>query len=749
MIDIANLNDAQRKAVETTNGPLMILAGAGSGKTKTLVTKIGYLLENHKISPYKILALTFSNKAAKEMRERIGALIGIESQVLQVTTFHSFCARLLRHEANYLGLTKNFTIYDDSESKQIAKALLERRGISTKQVNPYDILNFIDGIKNKGFYDGHPGIDAETKSDPYFTYFQEFESELRKNNALDFGSLITATLQLFHTFPDVLKRYQERYDYMLVDEYQDTNKAQFELITLISGIKRNICVVGDEDQSIYSWRGADINNILQFESVFQEAQILKLEQNYRSSSTIIEAASAIIEKNTMRKGKVMWTENPSGDAIEIVETASDKDEVDEVVRKIEGLVRAGVSPTEIAIFYRANSLSRLIEDALRRSNIQYKIIGGLKFYDRKEIKDALAYIRIIVNPKDSLALTRIINVPTRGVGATTLRKLEEEAIRRNISLSEAIELMLTTPGEFSHIRISTKVVSSLSQFSSLMHECKLMNERKVEPHEIFEKLLLESGYLDFYKSSKDFESQARVENLEELINAIRNYEETVPDANLEGFLESVTLDESSLEIEGEEGRLKGDVSLMTIHGAKGLEFEYVFLIGIEENIFPSIKSLGAGDNALEEERRLFYVGMTRAMKKLYISFAQTRMTFGQYHFNGPSRFVYEIPEKFYQWHRLASSKTQHHGNSESEYQFDQSAQDFEKTYKVQSEAANVKVKLNFTYPEGAKIRHQLYGKGTVLLCEGFGSDEKVTIKFEDGAKKKFMVKFAPLSRLDT
>ncbi|GAB4010844.1 MAG: DNA helicase PcrA [Bdellovibrio sp.] len=747
MIDLSSLNPAQRQAVETTHGPLMILAGAGSGKTKTLVTKIGHLLEEHKISPYRILALTFSNKAAKEMRERIGKMIGIESQVLQVTTFHSFCARLLRHEANYIGLTKNFTIYDDSEGKALVKTLLDRRGISPKQINPFEILNYIDQIKNAGFYEGHDKFDSELKSDPYYGYFQEYESELRKSNAIDFGGLITACLELFHRHPEVLKRYQERYEFVLVDEYQDTNRAQFELVLLLSGVKRNICVVGDEDQSIYSWRGADINNILDFESFFSEAKILKLEENYRSSATIIEAATSVIAKNKMRKGKVMFTQNPVGDAIEILETPTDRDEVEKVLEKIQKLVNEGTSLNEIAIFYRANSLSRLLEDSLRRANLQYRIVGGLKFYDRKEIKDALSYMRVIVNPKDSLALTRIINVPTRGLGATTLRKLEDEAVSRNLSILEVVIHLVDNPSDFSHIRISSKVFSALRHIVDLFNECKLMNERGVEPHVVVEKLLIESGYFDLYRTAKDYESMARVENLEELISAISLYETTVSQPSIEGFLESVTLDESQMEAEGEIS--KGEISLMTIHGAKGLEFQYVFLIGCEENIFPSVKSLEAGEHALEEERRLFYVGMTRAMKKLFITFSQSRMTFGQYHFNGPSRFIYEIPDKFYKWTRITNSNFQANRELSGDY-FDQSpvAGYQEKTYAVEkSTPQTTKIQFNHKFPKGSRVSHKLYGIGKVESSEGFGAEEKVTIKFDDGTKKKFMVKFAPLSLL--
>ena len=404
MVSLDGLNPVQRQAVLQTDGPVMILAGAGSGKTKTLVTRITYLLDEKNLSPHQLLALTFSNKAAREMRERIAHEIAtIDIGALQITTFHAFCARTLRSEANFLGLSRNFTIYDEGESKAIAKALLERRGISTKEINPYEILSYIDSLKNNGYYPGR--VMSEGGADPsdeYFGYFEEYESELHRANAVDFGGLITAVIQLFEKFPEVLNRYQNRYQYVLVDEYQDTNRAQFELITMLCGKRRNICVVGDEDQSIYSWRGADIRNILDFEKVFPDVTVLKLEQNYRSSKTIIEAASCVIEKNTLRKGKHMWTENPEGDVIEIVECFNDRDEAEFIAQETYKLHMAGVSYKEMAVFYRSNAQARLIEDSLRKYKINYRVIGGVKFYERKEIKDMLSYMRLIINSKDSL-----------------------------------------------------------------------------------------------------------------------------------------------------------------------------------------------------------------------------------------------------------------------------------------------------------------------------------------------------------
>jgi DNA helicase-2/ATP-dependent DNA helicase PcrA len=752
-INLSTLNPVQQQAVLKTDGPVMILAGAGSGKTKTLVTRISYLLEEKNISSHQLLALTFSNKAAREMRERISHEVSIDVGALQITTFHAFCAKLLRSEANYLGLSRNFTIYDEGESKAIAKALLERRGISTKEINPYEILSYIDSLKNNGYYSGRKmdSLEGADPTDQYFEYFEEYESELHRANAIDFGGLITAVIQLFEKFPDVLKRYQNRFVYVLVDEYQDTNRSQFELIKMLCGQRRNICVVGDEDQSIYSWRGADIRNILDFEKVFPDVTVLKLEQNYRSSKTIIEAASCVIEKNTMRKGKHMWTDNPDGDAIDIIECFNDKDEAEFVAQETNKLNRSGVSYKEMAVFYRSNAQARQIEDALRKYKINYRVVGGVKFYERKEIKDMLSYLRLIINTKDSLALSRIVNVPARGVGATSLRKLESEAINLNTSLWDIIERMMGHSGEFSHIKLSAKIKSTLSEFVTLISELKNLDENKVKPSLIYEKVLHESGYYAHLKANKDYETLARLENLDELLNAITQYEESVEVATLSGFLETITLDANTDFDEGAVAK-DGEVSLMTVHGAKGLEFTHTFVVGAEENVFPSYRSVDGGEIAMEEERRLFYVAMTRAMVKLYITFAQGRMLFGQLKFNGPSRFIDEIPEKLYSWKKLKSQsqESSHFYQSSNGKSFDPYDQSQENHYNDDEVVYQIKDPTPIQsyhqpkFPKGSKVVHSLYGTGKVEDSEGSGPEEKVLIKFTDGNKKKFMVKFAPI-----
>lgn len=737
---LSGLNSQQKEAVVSTEGPVMVLAGAGSGKTKTLVTRIAHLMGDKGISPFRILALTFSNKAAREMRERISQMTGLDIGALQVTTFHAFCARVLRQEADFIGLTRSFTIYDGSESKSLMKQILGRHGIGPKELNPNDVLYYIEQLHHNGFYPGRKehNLDLD-ETDPFHSYYLEYREELHRANATDFGGLITGVLELFHKHPDVLKRYQERFRYILVDEYQDTNRCQFDLVTMMAEHTRNLCVVGDEDQSIYSWRGADIRNILDFEESFPDAQILRLEQNYRSSKNIIEAASHVIARNTERKGKRMWTDNDAGESLRIVECESDKKEAEWIAAEVIKLAREKKVPfSDIAVFYRANSQSRMIEDALRSMNIRYRVIGGIRFYERKEVKDLMAYLKLIVNPKDSLSLSRIINVPARGVGATSLRKLEDEAVRTGKSLWEALEHLVDDFSAYSHIRLTAKVKSSLTAFVSFLQELIIRHSEGAKASDLFEQALHSSGYWDSLKAAKDHESLARMENVQELGNAISQFENDNPDSNLSGFLETVTLDTT----ESEESGL-GDVSLMTVHGAKGLEFGYVFVTGCEENVFPSWRSLEEGSGADEEERRLFYVAMTRAMKQLSLTFARGRMLFGQLKFNGPSRFLLEIPKDFYQWihpHGGVKSKIMNQRDSFDDFD-DFSEPEYDEDPVIQISRPKVQPK----FPPGSMVKHGLYGEGKVLDSEGHGADEIVVIRFIDGARKKFKVKFAPLS----
>jgi DNA helicase-2/ATP-dependent DNA helicase PcrA len=746
MSSFSSLNPSQLEAVHQTDGPMMVLAGAGSGKTKTLVAKITYLLDEKKVSPYHILALTFSNKAAKEMRERIGSGAG-ETFSFQITTFHSFCARVLRKEFSSIGLSRNFSIYDDAESNSVIKSLLARRNISQKEVAPSEVKYFINYLKNNGIFEGceqykdYYNKDDWTfeKSELFYQLFIEYERELHQSNALDFGGLITSVVQLFLTNKSVLDQYQSRFRYLLVDEYQDTNRAQFNLVHLLARKTNNICVVGDEDQSIYSWRGADINNILDFEKYFPNSRTIKLEQNYRSSKNIIEAASHVIEKNIHRKGKSMWTDNPNGEKIRIIECADDREESKFIKDEAQKQINQGVSANEIAIFYRANSQSRLIEDELRASNIPYRIVGGIKFYDRKEVKDLISYLKLVANPKDSLAFSRVINLPSRGVGATTLKKLEFLAIEHDLSLYETTKKLMN--GEFpeSKIRITQKAKQELILFFELIEQVIKMNQNGSDPSECYEKILIESGYLDSLKKSKSYENLARIENLEELGNGISQFEQVENQLNnnvtISHYLETISLDDS-INQTGSESLVDGQISLMTIHGSKGLEYETVFVAGIEENLFPSFQSIEEGDNVMEEERRLFYVAMTRAMRNLFLCFAKSRMQWGSVRFNEPSRFLFEIPEEYYLW----ESKAKKQPVSREQGVYIDYDDEFNQSYSRDLEDSS-------KYRAGQPIKHKLFGVGSIVKTEGVGQNEKITIKFSNGTMKKFIAKYAPLEEI--
>lgn len=744
-MDLANFNPAQQDAVRTTEGPVMILAGAGSGKTRTLIGRIQWLLEERNLSPFQVLAVTFSNKAAREMRERLAQVTKFDIGAFQVTTFHSFCARLLRSEANYLGLSKNFTIFDDGESNSVAKAVLARKGISPKDIAPNTVCWFVDNVKNLGWYPG-ASIEAEARAladDPrLWDLLIEYESELHRSNAVDFGGLITGVLQLFQQYPEVLERYQRRFQYVLVDEYQDTNRAQFNLVRLLGERHQNVCVVGDEDQSIYSWRGADIRNILDFEKVFPSAKLIKLEQNYRSSKKIIDAAAQVIGHNSERKGKNIWTDNPEGDAIQIMECRDERSEGEYIAQEVKRLLKQGEQGSDMAIIYRTNSQSRSIEDAFRKERISYHIVAGIKFYDRKEVKDMLSYMRVVVNPKDSLAFSRVINVPTRGIGTTSLRKIEDEAVRLNISLFEVVERIVAAPLDYKHVGLTAKVMSALGGLVSLIQEVQALEQGPNPlPSYSYEKLLHESGYLAALKADRSHEGAARLENLEELLTAIKQHEAATEQPTLLGFLETITLDNNN------EEDAEASVALMTAHGSKGLEYPYIFLAGAEENLFPSYRSIEIGGTAIEEERRLFYVAMTRAMKRLTITFAQGRMLWGQLKFNGPSQFIAEIPKNFIEWNFFGTGPQTRMSNfddhSQTHPDYDGDVYGGERVFQ-QKKVAPLKTSL---YESGAKVLHALYGEGTVLESEGSGPDEKIMIQFRDGVKKRFMVKFAPLQRL--
>lgn len=634
------LNPQQKEAVLTTDGPMMILAGAGSGKTKTLISKIVHLLKTKDVQPWEILAVTFSNRAAKEMRERIHKeLPEIASTSIQLSTFHAFCARVLRMQSAAIGLKSSFSIYDDSESTAVAKAILKRHDIDPKQINASGLLHFIDQLKNQGYYLNRPNfkLRKDVPLDKHWPYFEEYEKELANNNAVDFGSLITKVLELFENHPQILDYYTRKYKYLLVDEYQDTNRSQFDLIKLLASKHNNLCVVGDSDQSIYSWRGAEIRNILDFEKVYPNAKILKLEENYRSSKNIIEAATEMIKKNMYRKEKNMFTNNIQGEKIKVFECVDGLREAQYVAQCINNLLKKKVSPKEIAVFYRTNAQSRGLEDGLRRLMIPYQIIGGLKFYERKEVKDVVAYLQVMMNPFDEISLLRVINTPARGIGDKTISSLIENSRSAGLNLFDYLKITIQkNPKSLG----GAKAIAGITKFVELIAKGQQMNLNGDSPSDIFEHIMDETGYIDILKASNKYEDQARIENLQELKSSIIQFLATSEDKTLTAYLETITLDRT------EDNLDYGKVSLMTIHSSKGLEFDYVFVVGLEETMFPSGQSLGEGIERLEEERRLFYVSVTRARKELSLLYANSRLLYGKLVNNPPSRFISELPKSY-------------------------------------------------------------------------------------------------------
>ena len=644
-----SLNPEQLAAVKHDRGPLLILAGAGSGKTRVLTHRIAYLISERNVSPYQILAITFTNKAAKEMKERVEKTVGEQSQNIWVSTFHSTCVRILRRFIESLGYDRNFTIYDADDQKTLMKDVLKQLQIDTKQMKEKAFLSAISSAKDELV---SPDVYALTAYD--FTakkisqVYREYQRRLKENNALDFDDLIFKTVELFRTNPDVLSYYQRRFRYIMVDEYQDTNTAQFQLIKLLASseneygeIEHNLCVVGDDDQSIYKFRGANIYNILNFEKEYPTAKVIKLEQNYRSTKNILAAANEVIHNNRGRKSKSLWTDNAEGNVVHFTRYESDIDEGNFVADKIEELIHEkNCLFKDFAVLYRTNAQSLVFEKALRAKYIKAKTIGALSFFQRKEVKDIIAYLKTIDNAKDDIALTRIINVPKRGIGLTTIDRLKDYAAVHEISLYAALERVESIS---SVDRARTKLQSFLALIESLRYE---QNQNNVPLKQLIKKLLSETGYIDELRADEPDTAEERIQNIDALISYAERYEQTEDLPSLTGFLEYCGLnsEEAASEEEDEEDA-DNYVSLMTLHNAKGLEFPYVFLCGMEEGLFPSFMSINA-DNPeaeIEEERRLCYVGITRAMNELYLSAAPRRMLRGENQYNAVSRFIKEIP----------------------------------------------------------------------------------------------------------
>ena len=738
MSDLELLNREQQEAVLHVDGPLLILAGAGSGKTRVLSYRIAHLIDECGVNPWNILAITFTNKAAGEMRERVDKIVGYGSESIWVSTFHSTCVRILRRYIDRLGYDTNFTIYDTEDQKTVMKSVCQKLQLDSKLYKERMLLNVISHAKDEYISPNEFLLEAkgDFRQEKIAQAYVEYQKELKKNNALDFDDLLVKTVELFHSCPDVLEYYQNRFRYIMVDEYQDTNTVQFKFISTLARQYRNLCVVGDDDQSIYKFRGANIRNILDFEKVFPDAKVVKLEQNYRSTQNILNAANGVIANNRGRKEKALWTENEQGEPILFQQFQNGYEEAEYVSGEISKKVRKGEAEyQDFAVLYRTNAQSRLFEEKFLYANIPYKIVGGVNFYSRKEIKDILAYLKTIDNGKDDLAVRRIINVPKRGIGNVTLAKVQAYADSRDISFFEALEEAGEIPG-------LGKAALKIQPFVHLIHEMRL-SLADMSMQDLIQAILDKTGYADNLKNEDTDESEARLENIDEFINKAVTYEEGAEEPNLSGFLEEVALVADIDSVEDGDNR----VLLMTLHSAKGLEFPYVFLAGMEDGLFPSYMSIAADDptEEIEEERRLCYVGITRAMKELTITCARCRMVRGETQYNNVSRFVREIPSEL-----LARKSVMPREPKKPEVPQNTSYQKAKEAFRTKTfDPQQFKVvkadKLDYTV--GDQVSHVKFGKGTVLEITEGGRDYEVKVDFEWFGVKKMFASFAKLKKV--
>lgn len=724
------LNPMQKKAVLQTDGPLLLLAGAGSGKTRVLTHRIAYLIEQG-VRPFNIMAITFTNKAAKEMKERVENITERGKDVW-VSTFHSSCVRILRREIERLGYTSQFTIYDSDDSERLIKDILKELNISDKNFPAKSVMNEISSQKNElvssaAYIKASAGdYRCETISKVY----AEYQKRLKANNALDFDDLIFKTVQLFSQNPDILDKYRERFIYIMVDEYQDTNTCQYNLIRLLSSKYKNLCVVGDDDQSIYGWRGANIRNILDFEKDFKDAKVIKLEQNYRSTKTILNTANMVIKNNFGRKAKELWTDNTEGELIKFYKGNSDLEEAMFIASEIEKGVSNGLKYKDFAVLYRNNALSRTIEDRLVKNSIPYRLYGGVPFYSRKEIKDIMSYLKVLYNPADNIAFKRIINVPKRGIGDTTIEKLSSYANENGMSVYEALYNLDDIP----ELKSRGK---KLGEFSELITE--LQNDAlELNISDLIDSVLLKTGYMSELEREGTEEAAGRADNLRELVSKAAEFEEQSETADLSSFLEEVAL-VADIDNYTEDDNA---VVLMTLHSSKGLEFPSVFITGFEEGIFPSYRSImDSNPNAVEEERRLCYVGITRAKERLFITCAKTRLQHGQYISNMPSRFYKELPHEFVEEDIAAGSReTPPEKPKPQKYNFSAA-----KNYSSYSSVPSPK-NVTLSFKEGDKVRQLKYGVGTVKEIRPAGADFEVTVEFPEAGTKKFMAMLSKLKK---
>ena len=726
------LNDRQCEAVKHTEGPLLITAGAGSGKTKVLTCRIAHLLELG-VAPYRILAITFTNKAAKEMKERVTNLVGAQADSIWLSTFHSFCAKLLRFEVDgFHGYTRNFTIYDSSDQLVLVKDCLKKLNLDDKQFMPRSVLGTISSAKNvlmdtKAFAAKASDFYEQKVADVYALY----QEKLRENNAVDFDDLLFLAVRLLQEKEDVREKYQSRFQYILVDEYQDTNHAQYALTKILAARWRNICVVGDADQSIYAWRGADIRNIIDFTRDYPDAASIKLEQNYRSTKTILHAANAVIDNNESRPKKTLWTENPAGNKIIHYQAQTEHDEADYIAGVIYNRHEISHEPYgDMAILFRTNAQSRVLEEKLMRYAIPYTMVGGTKFYDRKEIKDVLAYLRLLYNPEDSLSLTRIINVPKRNIGATTMEHVAAYAEEQGISLFEALS-------STDEIPVTKRARTSLENFAAMIFD--LLND--IEGKDVLsliETVIKETGYGDMLdkEAEHDPQGESRKENVGEFLSVAKDYMDSNPDGNLQDFLENVALVSDVDDFESSDSK----VTLMTLHAAKGLEFPVVFLTGLDEGLFPHSRTL-LDPAQVEEERRLAYVGITRAERQLYVTNAITRTMYGRISAYMPSRFLAEIPPQLMEDYHRKSAMPQSRTTAVP------GKQRVSILTKPVASSLPKKHAVTDTFAKGDKVRHKIWGIGTVLDVIGEGTNMQMKIQFPTKGVRQVVVKYAPLEKI--
>ncbi|WP_010290915.1 DNA helicase PcrA [Kurthia massiliensis] len=737
------MNPEQAKAVQATDGPLLIMAGAGSGKTRVLTHRIAYLVIEKAVNPWNILAITFTNKAAREMRDRIDGLLGNGSgQQMWVSTFHSMCVRILRRDIDRIGFSKNFTILDSTDQLTVVKNVLKELNIDPKQYDPRALLNAISSAKNECITYREFQANAN-QNNPYektvSQVYEAYQRRLEKNQSLDFDDLIMMTIHLFEEVPEVLDFYQNKFHYIHVDEYQDTNKSQYLLVKLLASKFKNLCVVGDSDQSIYRWRGADITNILSFEKDYPNAQTIMLEQNYRSTKTILAAANSVIKNNASRFPKELRTDNDIGAKISLNRAYDEKAEAQFIVKTIQEKMREGYAEDDFAILYRTNAQSRVMEEMLVKSNMNYTIVGGTKFYDRKEIKDLLAYLRLIANNDDDLALARIINEPKRSIGATSFERMMQFAFEQDRSVFDALK-------EVDFMGLSGRATNSAIYFRSMI-ERFTQQQDYMSVTELVEEVLEKSGYREMLKAEKTIEAESRLENINEFLSVTKTFEENSDDKTLIAFLTDLALvaDIDQLGKEEEE-KQTGGVVLMTMHSAKGLEFPIVFIIGMEENIFPHARSLMDNDE-MEEERRLAYVGITRAEKELYLSCAQMRTLYGRSSFNTPSRFLNEIDSDLIEETIVKRSAQSGAYSSPRRSGYRQATGQTKGRALAQKSALKASGGDKLSWQVGDKAAHGKWGVGTVVSVRGEGDGTELDIAFPAPTGiKRLMAKFAPITK---